>query len=298
MEVLQRVRQRFPKTPEASTAVAWNTILYRLYLRAPTQPAFQYAEQKSIPGAAGRLKNIRTMAISPAGLLYTSTSDAVVAFDPAGRPAPGQRAKDVRRIVFDRAGQPVLICKEAVVSKAIGDRPLGVPKQDETLRFLDDVASGVITSGGDLLMADSNAKNIARFSPAGTYLGAFAAVLPDRLAVDVTDRVASLDEDGTGVSIFDHDGRARPRILARGPDYEFDRPEDIAFDALGHVYVLDRDKATVWVFAQSPQPKLLTAFTIAPRSPGFFRRAVCFAIDSAGRLYIYDDDVEKILVYQ
>jgi hypothetical protein len=62
--------------------------------------------------------------------------------------------------------------------------------------------------------------------------------------------------------------------------------------------VLDRNKATVFVFAQSPQPRLLTAFTVPPKSPGAFRRAVCFALDSAGRLYIYDGDVEKIQVYQ
>jgi sugar lactone lactonase YvrE len=156
----------------------------------------------------------------------------------------------------------------------------------------------VLTSTGDLLVVDSNAKNIARFSSAGKFVAPFAPVFPSRLAIDVTDRVVSLDENGAGLTVIEHDGRPRATIPARGQGYEFDRPVDLAVDPLGHIYVLDRNKATVFVFAQGPQPRLLAAFTVPPKSPGAFRKAVCFALDSAGRLYIYDDDVEKIQVYQ
>jgi TolA-binding protein len=300
MELLQRVRQRFPGTPESATAVAWNTILYRLYLRAPAQQAaFQFVAQKSIAGASGRLRDIKTMAISPAGLLYVATADGVSALDPSGKVLPGPTAKDARAILFDRSQQPVLICKESVVSQQIAGRPLSVKKQDGTLRYLNEVTTGVLTSGGDLLVADSSAKNVARFSPDGKLLGPpFSPAFPERLAIDVTDRVASLDQDGSGVTLIDHDGKARPKILQRGSNWQFDRPVDIAFDPLGHVYVLDRNAATVWVFAQGPPPKLLTSFTIPQKSPGVFRKAVCFALDFAGRLYIYDEDVEKIQVYQ
>jgi hypothetical protein len=110
--------------------------------------------------------------------------------------------------------------------------------------------------------------------------------------------VVSLDESGAGLTLIEHDGRPRATIPARGQGYEFDRPVDLAIDPLGHIYVLDRNKATVFVFAQGPQPRLLTAFTVPPKSPGAFRKAVCFALDSAGRLYIYDDDAERIQVYQ
>jgi hypothetical protein len=179
-----------------------------------------------------------------------------------------------------------------------GGRPLSVPKPDGTPRALNDISSGVLTSTGDLLVPDENAKGIARFSAAGRYIGPFAPVLPNRLAIDETDRVVSLDQDGSGVSLLEHDGRVRPKIAARGQGYEFDKPVDVAVDPFGHVYVLDRNKATVLVFTQSPQARLLTAFSIPAKSPGYFRRAVCLALDSAGRLYIYDDDAEKIQVYQ
>jgi outer membrane protein assembly factor BamD (BamD/ComL family) len=298
MDLLQRVREHFPKTPEAATALAWNTILYRLYVRAGQAPPFQFVSAKSIAGLAGRMTGIGALGISGTGMLYASTPQAVLVFDLAGKPAPGPAAKNVRAILFDRAGRPVLVCTDAVVSREINGRPLGVKKPDGTLRVLSSVSSGVLTSRGDILVTDTNAKNIGRFSSSGTYIGPFAAVFPERLAIDATDRIASIDQDGSGVSIFDHDGQARPKIPARGLGYGFGRPVDIAFDALGHAYVLDRDNATVWVFAVSPQPKLLTGFSVPPKSPGVFRRAVCFALDSAGRLYIYDEDAERIQVYQ
>ncbi len=298
MELLQRVRQRFPTAPEAATAVAWNTILYRLYLRVPAQPAFQHSAQRTIAGATGRLKDIQALAIGPGGALYAAHSAGVLVFDPGGKPAPGLTAKDTRAVAFDRSGNPTRRGPR-------GDRRAGwdaprteVPKPDGTPRTLGDITSGVLTSMGDLLVADSNAKNIARFSSAGKFVAPFASVFPTRLAIDATDRVVSLDESGAGLTVIEHDGRPRATIPARGQGYEFDRPVDLAVDPLGHLYVLDRNKATVFVFAQGPQPRLLTAFTVPPKSPGAFRRAVCFALDSAGRLYIYDDDVEKIQVYQ
>jgi hypothetical protein len=298
MELLQRVRQRFPGTPEAETAVAWNTILYRLYLRVPAQPAFQHAAQRTIAGATGRLRDIQALAIGPGGALYAAHGDGVLVFDLSGRPAPGLTSKDTRAMAFDRSGRPIVLGREGIVGPDGAPRALTVPKPDGTPRTLGDITCGVLTSMGDLLVVDSNAKNIARFSGAAKFVAPFASVFPSRLAIDVTDRVAALDAGGAGLTLIEHDGRPRATIPARGQGYEFDRPVDLAVDPLGHLYVLDRNKATVFVFAQGPQPRLLTAFTVAPKSPGAFRKAVCFALDSAGRLYIYDDDVEKIQVYQ
>jgi len=298
MELLQRVRQRFQGTPEAATAIAWNTILYRLYLRVPAQPAYQFAPSKSIAGASGKLKNIQALAVGANGMVYAANRDAVLEFDPSGRAAPSLTANDARAILFDRSGRPVVVARAGIVWPNTGAQSLSVPKQDGTARALDDIYSGVLTSAGDVLVVDQNAKNIARFSAAGRHLASFAPVFADRLAIDVTDRVVSLDRDGNGMTLLEHDGRVQAKIPDRGPGYEFDKPVDVAVDPFGHVYILDRNRATVFVFAQSPQPKLVTSFSIPAKSPGYFRKAVCFALDSAGRLYIYDDDIEKIQVYQ
>jgi TolA-binding protein len=298
MELLQRVRQRFPGTPEADAAASWNTILYRLYLRAPEQPAFEFAAGKSIAGTAGKLKDVQAMAVGPNGTVYAATRSSVLLFDPSRRPAPALPASDTRAILFDRSGRPVLVCRQGIVTPGTGPVALGVPKPDGSIRALGDIAGGVLTSMDELLLPDKDAKNLARFSAAGTHAGVFAPASAERIAIGVTDRVAALDQDGNGITLLDQDGRLRTRIPARAQAYGFDRPVDLAIDALGHLYVLDRGRATVFVFSQVDQPRLITAFSIPAKSPGSFRKAICFALDAAGRLYIYDDDAERIQVYQ
>jgi TolA-binding protein len=298
MELLQRVRQRFPGTAEASTAVAWNTILYRLYLRAPAQPAYQYAPAKAIAGTAGKLKDIQALAVASNGTVYAANRNGVLPFEPGGKSLSGLPASDARAILFDHSGRPVFVCKDGVV--AAGSAPVAVsaPKPDGSPRAVEDIAGGALTSSGDLLLTDKNPRTVGRFSLAGKYIGPFAPVFAQRLAIDVTDRVVALDQDGSGVTLVEHDGRLRTRIPPKAQGYQFEKPVDLAVDALGHVYLLDRNAATVFVFSPGDQPRLITAFTIPAKSPGYFRKAVCFALDAAARLYIYDDDAERIQVYQ
>ena len=298
MDLLQRVRQRFPGSPEAGTAIAWNTILYRLYLRAPAQPAYQFAAGKSIAGTAGKLKDIQALAVAGNGTVYAASRSTVFPFDPSGKVSPAIPANEPRAILFDRAGRPVLVCKEGIVGPGAGAMALSVPKPDGSPRAVEDIAAGVITTTGDLLVTDKNPRNVARFSAAGKYVGPFAAAFAQRMAIDVTDRVVALDQEGNGLTLLDHDGRLRSKIPPRGQGYEFDKPVDVTVDALGHVYLLDRNAATVFVFSQGDQPRLITAFAVPAKSPGYFRKAVCIAVDAAGRLYIYDDDLEKIQVYR
>src|SRR5665647_2676091 len=139
MELLQRVRQRFPGTPEAATAVAWNTILYRLYLRAPGQPAYQFVAAKALAGTAGKLKDIQALAVAGDGTVYAATRSAVLLFDSSGKTLPALTANDARSILFDRSGRAVLVCREGVVSPGTGTQGLSVPKQDGSPRVLDDI---------------------------------------------------------------------------------------------------------------------------------------------------------------
>jgi TolA-binding protein len=298
MELLQRVRQRFPGTPEAATAVAWNTILYRLYLRAPAQPAYVFAPARAIAGATGKLKDVQALAVAPSGTLYAASRGSILLFDAAGRPAPGLPAADARAILFDRAGRPVIVFKDGLALAGGGPVALIVPKSDGSPRTVEDIYSGVLTSGGDLLVTDRSPKNIARFSSGGRFLSPFAPAYAQRLAIDAADRVVALDQDGNGITLMEHDGRLRGKIPGKGQGYQFDKPVDLAVDALGHIYVLDRNAAAVFVFSPADQPKLLAVFAIPSKSPGTFKKAVCFALDTAGRLFIYDDDAERIQVYQ
>lgn len=296
MELLQRVRQRFPGTREASTALAWNTILYRLYVRPPAQPPYQYAN-RSLAASTGKLKDVEAVGVDARGTVIAAGGSAIIPFDAAGKMLGASSATEAVGIAFERNGQPLYVLKAGLLK---GRQPYGLsmPKPDGSARALDDVTAGVVSSFGDLLLADKGTKAIGRFSLTGKYLGAFAPLSALRLAIDDTDRIAALEQEGGGLALLEPDGRVRAKIPPRGQGYEFDKVVDLAFDVFGHLYVLDRGQSSVFVFTTQQQPRLVATFAGTGKPVGAIKKARAFGLDAAGRLYIYDDDVEKIQIYQ
>jgi hypothetical protein len=102
--------------------------------------------------------------------------------------------------------------------------------------------------------------------------------------------IAIVDRESKAITIFDRDGATLARIPARGTSYQLNNPIDLAFDPLGHLFVLDRSRTSIFVFG--PGQQLLATIPTAGREP----RAL--TIDSAGRLYVFDEGVQAIQVYQ
>jgi tetratricopeptide (TPR) repeat protein len=296
MERLQRVRERFPRTPEASRAIALNTVLYRLYLRAPAQPPFQLAS-RSLVGAGGRLKDIEALVVDGDGQILAAAPAAVLVFDPSGKPLRSIRAIEPRSVSMDAGGRPLISHKGGLLAGGT-NLLLSLTRPDGSPRPLKEVVAAAATPTGDLLVADRGAKAIARFSPAGQFLGPFAAVNARRLAVDATGLTAALEQDAGAIVIFEPDGTPRTRLASGGPGHQFERPVDLAFDPFGHLYVLDRNRGAVVIFRLQPQPEVVATFAVPQGSPGNFRKATAFALDAAGRLFVYDEDAESIQVYQ
>ena len=295
LQQLQRVRSRFPESAEQQTALLWNTILFRLYVRAPANPAFAFGD-RSFAGASGKLKDVQSIAVSGERVLVV-TNNALLEFDPAGTVTRSSGARDAHSLFLDQTGQPVLTFKSAIQVGSGPVKPVTVPKPDGTGRELDGIPAGLATSLGDILLADRDGKAIVRFSADGRHLGAFAAVNAERLAINYLDEVAALVRDEKSVVLLDRAGASLLKIPAKAPAYEFRNPVALAFDPLGHLYVLDRGRpASVHVF--SPQAKYVTSFTIDPNAPGAFREPVTLALDPAGRLYIYDERAERVQLYQ
>jgi TolA-binding protein len=291
---LQRVRSRFPDTTEQATALRWNTILFRLYVRAAANPAYAYGD-RSLAGASGKLKDVQSIAVSGDRVLV-ATRSAFLEFNPAGAVVRSTASKDARAMFLDPAGQPVVTFKSAIQVAGGPMRPVAVPKPDGTGRELDGIDAGVSTSLGDLLLADREGRAIARFGADGKHLGTFAAINAVSLAINDLDEVAAIVRDERSVVMLDRGGANLAKIPPRGQGYEFRNPVAVAFDELGHLYVLDRGRASVHVF--SPQAKFVTTFAVDPNAPGAFREPSALAVDPAGRLYIHDERVERVLLYQ
>jgi len=293
MRALQRVVRRYGSGAEASTARAWNTTLYRLYIRAPAQPPY-VASGRSIAGPSGKLKDVESIALAPDGKLAVATRTGILLMDQKGAVSRQTAATDARQVSFDDRGRMFAVQK-AIIGRetdkgmtrlALTASTAGGPK------LLQEITAGVRLSTGDLLIADREARLVARFDVTGKSLGRFAVGRITRMAVGRGDEVALLDAESKSIIWSDRTGRVLAKIPARGAGYLLEAPADLAFDMFQHLYVLD--KTQVVVFA--PSGKLVATFT--PDAQSAFRSGAALAIDSAARLYVYDDAQERILVYQ
>lgn len=293
LELLQQTRRRRPDAPEAVSALRRATVLFRLHLRAKGSPAFSFNPQ-GLEAAPVKLSNVMALTATPDGRLYYAMESGVgVTGVPGGsRLAP---ASQPRGFVVDRAGR-VLVLDGATLRPPDG-RPMtmAVPRDGGGTRPLQEIVAAVETGAGDWLIAEKDTRAIHRFSRDARHLGVFAPTRAARLAINDCDEVAAIDADSRAVMVFDAEGRTLARIPARGTGYLMQRPTDLAFDAFGHLYVLDRESG-VTVFDRGQT--LLTAYAPAETAPGAFRRATAMAVDAFGRLFIFDERAQRILVHQ
>ena len=296
LEEFQFARADGASREDADTALGRLSLLYRLYVR-PAQASPFTTTAKDV--LAPRAKDVTSMAITPRGEGYFATKLAVLPFDASKGDAPPGTVKP-RAIALDERGRLVAIDGGSVKRQTGSPQFLNLTTPNGQARTLEETITAVTLKNGDWLVAsddERDEKGIQRFSPTIKHLGAFAPFRAARLAVDEFDEVAVLDRDAKTVKILDDAGKQVAALPPRGTGYDLRNPVDIAFDALSHLYVLDR--TAVYVFSvRRPTPTLLRSFAEPETSPSSFRRATAFALDPLGRLYIADDHVEKIRIYQ
>jgi TolA-binding protein len=246
MEELQQVRNRWPNTPAAATALAEITLLHRLHIRARTAPAYALGAETIGPV---RLQNVVALALSSRPTLYFA-SESELGILTAGSPDRPQAVPRPRGLAVDRTGAVVAFDATSLRPPAGTPMLLSIPQAGGTPKPLTNIEAAAQFSNGDWLISDGNDRSIQRFTGAGVHVGPFA---PGRLAplvVTATDDVVGVDRDAKAIVVFDSTGKTTARIPFRGGGYDLQNVEDIAVDAFGNVYVLDRTAIAVL----SPQP--------------------------------------------
>ena len=310
MEELQQARNRWPKSPAAADALAAITLLHRLYVRAPRGPAFVVSTEAAGPA---KLQNVVGLAASGRRGIYWATETGIGAAVAAGdeKAPPATRPQG---LTVDTNGVPIAIEAAALRSAAGQPVSIALPQPNGSAKLLDRIVAAVQLSNGDWLVMDGGERVIHRFSRTGTYIGAFTSGRFTRLAINLFDEVAALDRDQKVVALFDAAGKPIGKLPFKGAGYVLENPEDLAFDAFGHLYVLDRTALAVFSpFAAAaaagappaaPAPaapgalRLVTLFSPTEKDPGAFRRGSALALDASGGAYIYDERAQRILVYR
>jgi TolA-binding protein len=293
MRSLQRVVRGFGSSPEATIAEAWNTVLYRLYVRPPAESSY-VSSGRSLAGQTGKFKDVESIAVGPDGKLGLATKAGILMLDDRGAVTRTAPATDPRQFGFDPRGRVVVFEKSVILHEtdrgmqrfALTASTSGGPK------LLQDISAGGMLSTGEFIVADRDLRGVYEFTASAQFLKAFASGRTSRVAVSLSDHVALLDSDQKDVDVTDRTGKVLSRIPQRGAGYEMNSPSDVAFDMFENVYVLDRDK--IFVFA--PGGKLLVTFT--PDASSAFKNGQALALDQAARLYVYDDSLGRVLIYQ
>ena len=314
MEEMQQARNRAPKSAAAATALAHQTLLHRLYVRARGGPAYVLSAEAAGPP---RLQNGIALATTDGTAIFWATENGVGAVAAADASRVPSAARP-RGLVVDAAG--TLLVNDGVSLRPASGTPLSfaVPQPNGTVKPLDKIVAAVQLSNGDWLVMDQDERALHRFSRAGAHGGPFTAGRFTRLAVNGFDEVAAIDRDQKVIAIFDRAGQPIARLPFRMPAYNLENPEDVTFDALGHLYVLDREALAVF----SPYPagtaspsaggapaaapaatpaggfRLLTTLLASDNNAAGFRRGRAIAVDRSGAVFLYDDRAQRILVYR
>ena len=289
---LQRIRQQFPGSREAETALNYNTILYRLYVR---KPAYRFSG-RFVGTQADKFRDVTGVVVDETGRVLIGHKNGVSIFDAKGTPLKGVAALEPSAFFVENRDRVTVVRRDTLAPDGGTPVVIYVPVPGKVNRQPEEIPAVITLSGGDRLVVDRKAKVVLRVNPAGKFVSNFANIDVERLARNDVDDVAMIDRSNKSIAIADRDGKILTRIAAKGPNYQLADPQDIAYDALGHLYVLDGNKASIHVFG--PKQRLITTITVPGREPGAMQRPRAFALDAAGRLYVFDDSAQRIQVYQ
>jgi tetratricopeptide (TPR) repeat protein len=289
MEELQQARNRWPASKSAATAIEYNTLLHRLYVRAKGGAPFALTTETAGPP---KLQNVTGLAMR-GKTVYWSAETGVGGAVTGALKLP--QATKPRGLTVDVTGDLVAIEELALRPGNSPSLAFAVPGSGAPKPF-EKIEAAVQLSNSDWVVADGDWRTPFRFKGAASA-GAFGTGKLTRLAVNAVDEVAGIDREQKAVVVFDATGKPLAKLPLKGNGYDLPNPEDIAFDAFGHLYVLDR--TGIAVFTPYPSTYTLLTFYAAPQSDATaFKRGTAFALDPSGGVYLYDERAQRIMVYR
>lgn len=184
--------------------------------------------------------------------------------------------------------------------------------------YLGEVAGVAVNSRGDIFVYNRGEKTrLLEFDPNGNYLrtignGLYGFVFAHSVKIDKDDNIWCVDEGSNMVIEFDPQGRHVKMVLGRRPepvshllpgqplpaipDWEFNRPTDVAFDSKGDIFVTD-GYVNSRVVKYDKEGNRLKEWGTRGTAPGQFHTPHTIVVDAQDRVYVGDRENNRIQVF-
>ncbi|MGE0706191.1 MAG: tetratricopeptide repeat protein, partial [Vicinamibacterales bacterium] len=198
-DAIQRIRRQFPNTPEAVTALDYNTLLYRLYVRSPAQPAYSF-NNRYVGGTNLRFRDVIGLRALDSGNLLVGHRAGVAILDPKGAIVREIASQEPSAFFVDDSGKVTIARRENLVVEGAQPVLIQAPESNGRFHVVDQMPSIAVLSNGERLVADRQGEAVIRLSPTGEYVSTFARIDTDRIALSRTEDVAIVDRDSKAIT--------------------------------------------------------------------------------------------------
>ena len=151
---VQRVRQWQPQTAMAADALNLNSILYRLYVRAPGQPAFAFSG-RFVGDERANFDDVIGVTIDRANRVLLGHNKGIAVFDAKGALTSTVGASQPTAFFVDEAGRVVFAREATLHTEKVASVPIMVPQPSpKPARPVEEIAAVVALSTGQRILVD------------------------------------------------------------------------------------------------------------------------------------------------